>query len=337
MKIRWSPTSISDLQSIRNFIAADNPAAARRTALRIRQVVRRLTRFPLSGRAGRVSGTQEPHTALITGASSGFGLLTTITLARRGWRVLATMRDLNRRDRLEAAARQANVLDRIEFLQLDVTCPDQIAALPATLGQRTLNALINNAGFAVPGFAEDTTDAELRGQLETNFFGAASVTRAFLPLLRRQGFGHIVMITSVSGRMALPGLGSYAASKFALEGWTEALRFEMKPLGIQVVLVEPGSFDTDIWRRNARPTAGFLDPASPNAARAALWRHKVQNEIRRADPQAVVDTIARILDNPRPRLRYVIGMDAHIGLMMRRLLPSSLFERFIINISGLNR
>src|SRR5579871_3895666 len=114
--------------------------------------------------------------ALITGASSGFGLLTTVTLARNGWRVLATMRDLNRRDRLETAAREAGVLERIEFLQLDVTSPDQIAALAAAVASRTVHALINNAGFALPGFAEDVSDAELRKQLDTNFFGAAAVT-----------------------------------------------------------------------------------------------------------------------------------------------------------------
>ena len=277
------------------------------------------------------------RTALVTGASSGFGLLTSVTLARRGWHVRATMRDLNRRERLETAARTAGVLERIEFHTLDVTSAGQIAALAGALADRPLHAIINNAGFALPGFAEDTTDAELRKQLDTNFFGAASVTRAFLPQLRRQRFGHIVMITSISGRMAFPGLGSYAASKFALEGWTEALRYEMQPLGIQVVLVEPGSFDTDIWTRNAKPAAGLLDPASPNAVRALGWRHKVEHEIHRAGPQPVADLIARILDTPRPRLRYVIGRDARLGLMMRRILPWRVFERFIIKASGMDR
>ena len=103
----------------------------------------------------------------------------------------------------------------------------------------------------MPGFAEDVSDAELRQQFDTNFFGAVAVTRAFLPQFERQGFGHIVMVSSISGRIGFPGVGSYAASKFALEGWTETLRFEMKPLGMQVVLVEPGAFETDIWTRNA--------------------------------------------------------------------------------------
>ena len=279
----------------------------------------------------------QARTALITGASSGFGLLTAVTLARRGWRVIATMRDLNRGERLESAARSAGVVDQIEIRPLDVTNPGQIAAVAATLAERAapLHALINNAGFALPGFADDVSDPELRHQFDTNFFGAAAVTRAFLPQFRRQGFGHILMVTSVSGRMATPGLGSYAASKFALEGWTEALRMEMKPLGIQVVLVEPGSFETKIWQ--AQHAAGMLDPNSPNASRIARWRNRVERNVKRADPQPVADLIAGILENPSPRLRYVIGKDAFMGLTLRRFLPWSLFERMIIKSMGMDR
>src|SRR3569833_1410956 len=173
------------------------------------------------------------RTVLITGASSGFGLLTSVTLAKRGWYVLATMRDVNRREKLESAAREAGVPGRIEVHALDVTRADLITELAA---------LVNNAGFAVPGFAEEVTDAELRDQFETNFFGAAAVTRAILPQMRRQGFGHVVMVSSISGRTAFPGVSSYVASKFALEGWTETLRLEMAALGIKIAIVEPGFF-----------------------------------------------------------------------------------------------
>jgi len=277
--------------------------------------------------------------ALITGASSGFGLLTTVTLARRGWHVLATMRDLNRREKLESAAKAAGVLQNIEFHALDVTNAKQITTLADEIGQRVtpLDALINNAGFALPGFADDITDAELREQFETNFFGATAVTRAFLPQLRRQGSGHIVMISSISGRMGFPGVGSYAASKFALEGWTETLRYELKPLGIQVALVEPGAFETDIWTRNAKLSAGLLDPNSPNAARIPAWRSRVEGQRKKADPQIVADTIVAVLENPSPRLRYVVGTDAKAGLLLRKLLPWSLFERLIMKNTGLGQ
>jgi len=278
-------------------------------------------------------------TVLITGASSGFGLLTCVTLARRGWRVLATMRDLDRREKLETAARNAGVLERIEFLALDVTKSEQIAATADLVAKRSepLHALINNAGFAVPGFAEDVTDAELREQFDTNFFGAAAVTRALLPQMRRQGFGHVVMVTSISGRLGFPGVSSYAASKFALEGWTETLRYEMNAPGIQVVLVEPGSFATDIWTRNARLTAGLQDPASANASRVPAWRSRIEQSAKdRANPQVVADLIARILETPRPKLRYAVGKDARMALLMRRILPAGLFERMIVKMTGMD-
>jgi len=275
-------------------------------------------------------------TALITGASSGFGLLTTITLAKRGWRVLATMRDLSRRQRLEDAARAAGVLDRIEILALDVTDNQQIAKLAASIAARPsrLDAIVNNAGIAVAGFADDVTDAELRRQFDTNFFGAAAVTRAFLPQLRRHGSGHIVMVTSISGRTGFPGLGSYVASKFALEGWTETLRLEMKPLGIKVALVEPGSFATNIWT-SATISAATLDPNSPNAARVACWRKRLEAEKPKADPQRVADRIAAILDRRHPSLRNLVGGDARLVLALRTLLPWRIFERILIKAGQL--
>ena len=276
--------------------------------------------------------------ALITGASSGIGLLTSVTLAKRGWRVLATMRDLGRKTLLEDATRSAGVLERIEIHALDVTKANQIAALADLFGKRPapLHAIVNNAGFALPGFADDVTDAELRQQFDTNFFGAAAVTRTFLPQLRRQGFGHILMVSSISGRLGFPGVGSYAASKFALEGWTETLRFEMKPLGIQVVLVEPGAFETDIWTRNAKHSAGLQSKDSPNVGRIATWRKRITGDKKRANPQAVADTIAAVLENPRPKMRSVVGKDAHAALILRKLLPWSVFERIIVRSAGLD-
>jgi NAD(P)-dependent dehydrogenase (short-subunit alcohol dehydrogenase family) len=277
---------------------------------------------------------------LITGASSGFGLLTSVTLAKRGWRVLATMRDVGRREKLESAARSAGVLERIEVLALDVTDAEQIAGIAELVGRREepLHALMNNAGFAVPGFAEEVTDAELREQFETNFFGAAALTRAILPQMRRQGFGHVVMMSSISGRTGFPGVSSYVASKFALEGWTETLRYEMAALGIKVAIVEPGSFETDIWTRNAKLTAKMSDAASPNAARQARWQSRIEaNAKNRANPQEVADLIARVLETPEPKLRYVIGRDARMALLMRKVLPAGVFERLMVKLSGLDK
>src|ERR1017187_1858690 len=162
--------------------------------------------------------------ALITGSSSGFGLLTSIELAKAGFRVVATMRDLGRRERLDQAA-------------------TGVAAL--------LDVLVNNAGFAVAGFAEDIKLEELRQQFETNFFGAVAMTKAALPTMRRQRSGHIIQVSSISGLHGSVTVSSYSASKHALEGWSESLRMEVSSLGIKVVLIEPGAFQTDIWTRGA--------------------------------------------------------------------------------------
>jgi len=155
--------------------------------------------------------------------------------------------------------------------------------------------------------------------------------------MRRQGFGHVVVVTSISGRMGYPGVSSYAASKFALEGWTETLRYELLARGIHVVLVEPGSFDTDIWTRNAKQTAGLQNPASANADRVAQWRSRLaQGAKNRANPQIVADKIAEILESPKPKLRYVVGKNAKMGLIMRRILPAGMFERMVAKMSGLD-
>ena len=279
-------------------------------------------------------------TVLITGASSGFGLLTSITLAKRGWHVIATMRDLSRRQMLEATANEAGVLERIEVHLLDVTNAGQIAALAGRVEERKapLHAVVNNAGFVMAGFTEDVNDEELRSQFETNFFGTVAVTKAFLPQLKRQGFGHIVMLSSILGRVGFPGTGSYCASKFALEGWSETLRMELKPRGIQVVLIEPGAFDTDIWSRNAQVSKATAmhqaNAESPDAKRIERWRQKREGRQHRANPKYVAECIANVLSNPRPGLRYSLGTDAWGAMLARTLLPWGTFENAIIKASG---
>jgi NAD(P)-dependent dehydrogenase (short-subunit alcohol dehydrogenase family) len=145
------------------------------------------------------------------------------------------------------------------------------------------------------------------------------------------------MLSSISGRAGLPGISSYCASKFALEGWTESLRHELRPLGIHVVLVEPGSFETDIWTRNTAIAESSLSAASPNAARLARLQEHLGTAKKRSDPQIVADGIARILDAPRPRLRYVFGRDARLALVLRRLLPSRAYEWLVANAAGMKK
>src|SRR5579864_2300595 len=195
----------------------------------------------------------ESRIALITGASSGFGLLTAVELAKTGYTVVATMRNLERKAKLEDAAREAGILSLLDLRKIDITEYDTLPSVVAGIvrDHKRIDVLINNAGFAVGGFSEDVQLEELRQQLDTNFFGHVAMTKAVLPIMRQQKSGKIIMVSSILGLTGNPLVGSYVASKFALEGWSETLRMETRSLGIKVVLVEPGSFQTDIWDRNA--------------------------------------------------------------------------------------
>jgi NAD(P)-dependent dehydrogenase (short-subunit alcohol dehydrogenase family) len=268
--------------------------------------------------------------ALVTGSSSGIGLLTAIELANNGFKVIASMRDLGRRDRLDQAASAAGVSDKLDVQRLDVS---EFAAMPAFAEKLVgdygrLDVLVNNAGFAVAGFAEDVKLDELRQQFETNFFGHVALTKAVLPIMRQQGSGHIIMVSSISGLHGAFSVSSYAASKFALEGWSESLRLEVNALGIKVVLVEPGAYKTDIWDRNAHVVEKALDGSSPNRERGARFKERVQG-IPKRDPIEVARLIARIAQDPNPRLRYLVGADAHIQLWLKRLLPWKWHEKLI--------
>ena len=268
---------------------------------------------------------------LITGASSGIGLLTTVELARRGHTVVATMRDLARRTRLDEALAVAGASERVECRRLDVT---ESASIPGVVAEVVrdhgrIDVLVNNAGFAVAGFAEDLKMEEIRMQLETNFFGHVAMTKAVIPVMRKQGSGHIIMISSIAGRAAAPVTGAYAASKFALEGWSEALRIELRSLGIRVVLVEPGAFQTDIWERNAHLGEFAVSPQSPNHERGKRFTEVVRTKVHKRDARVVAELIARIAENPNPKLRYRIGTDAHIQFWLRAILPWKAYERLI--------
>jgi len=268
--------------------------------------------------------------ALVTGSSSGIGLLTAIELANNGFKVIASMRDLGRRDRLDQAASAAGVSDKLDVQRLDVS---EFAAMPAFAEKLVgdygrLDVLVNNAGFAVAGFAEDVKLDELRQQFETNFFGHVALTKAVLPVMRQQRSGHIIMVSSISGLHGAFSVSTYAASKFALEGWSESLRLEVNALGIKVVLVEPGAYKTDIWDRNAHVVEKALDGSSPNRERGAKFKERVQG-IPKRDPIEVARLIARIAQDPNPRLRYLVGADAHIQLWLKRLLPWKWHEKLI--------
>jgi len=270
--------------------------------------------------------------AVITGSSSGFGLLTSVELAKAGFRVVSSMRDLEKGDALNQAAQAAGMSDRIDVRELDVT---HFAAIPAFVAAvlrdyQRIDVLVNNAGFAVGGFAEDIQLEELRLQFETNFFGAVAMTKAVLPVMRQQRSGHIIQVSSIGGLHGSVSVSSYSASKHALEGWSESLRLEVNSLGIKVVLVEPGAFETGVWTRGAVMGKEAKKPTSPNFQRSLEMREVIQ-KIPKADPIAVARVITAIALDPNPKLRYLVGRDAKIQLAMKRILPWKWYEKFIAN------
>lgn len=271
-----------------------------------------------------------PRTVLITGTSTGIGLATAVELSRRGWTTVATMREPARGERLRSAAAAAGVGARLIIEPLDVTDPGSIAAaVPRVLahGGGRLDAVVHNAGVATAGAFEDLPEAELRRVMETNFFGVLTLTRALLPTFRAQRDGRIVVVSSNSAYAGEPANSIYVASKWAIEGWAESLAFELEPFGLDVVLVEPGPYRTDIWESSPR----ILPEGSPYTA----WLRRLEAAIdarvlaSARDPQEVADTIATALAAPRPRFRYPVSPQAWAGLFLRGKVPTRWQRRLV--------
>lgn len=263
--------------------------------------------------------------ALVTGCSTGIGLLAAVELARAGFRAVATMRNLGSKDALLAKAKEAGV--DLDLQRLDVTEAASIAAAREHVEKEygRLDVLVNNAGYGAVGPMEEVSAETLRAQLETNVVGVSETTRAFLPLMRRQRSGRIVNVSSVAGRTTIPLMAPYHCSKWALEGLSEAWSYELRPFGVYISLVEPGTFKTDFGYRSMVRSE---DPSGPYAELIAKMRanretvHKFS-----ADPIRVARVIVKAATAARPRLRYVVGVDGKLGAYSRALLPSEFFVR----------
>jgi NAD(P)-dependent dehydrogenase (short-subunit alcohol dehydrogenase family) len=264
---------------------------------------------------------------LITGCSSGIGRGAARRFAAAGYRVYATMRrpegEAGASLRAEAVAAGWTLVTPA----LDVTADDSVAAATGALLGETggrIDVLVNNAGVYLVGAVEETAPDELRAQLETNVVGVLRLTRAVLPAMRARGSGTIVNISSVAGRVALPVVGAYHASKWALECLTEALRFEVRPFGIRVVAVEPGPFKTALHDNERRVRAGER-PDSPYRPLVAAYDRKSQ-AMRRGEVGTVVEVVYRAATARRPRLRWAVGPTSFSGTVLRRLVPDALYE-----------
>ncbi|MFS0646310.1 SDR family oxidoreductase [Siminovitchia sp. 179-K 8D1 HS] len=272
----------------------------------------------------------EKQTAFITGSASGFGLLTAVELAKRGFQVIASMRSLEKAGELNRLCRHHQVEDRVKIVRLDVTCPEAIHFL---LGEiPPVDILINNAGFAMGGFCEEVSVEEYKEQFETNFFGLIAVTQAFLPAMRKQKKGKIINISSISGKVGFPGISPYVASKHALEGWSECLRLEAKPFGIDVLLVEPGSFKTSIWSTGKRIARKSMPDSSPYSFyMKSILRELEKGEAKHEDPQIVASLIADLcMRKEAGRLRYPVGRGVKTALFLKNAIPWKTWENIFL-------
>ncbi len=279
-----------------------------------------------SGQSDRGGGGR--RSILITGCSSGIGRATAVAFARKGWRVFATMRDPSRAPQLaqEAAAQGWALTTPALDVNSDASVDSTVASVLTETGGR-LDALVNNAGYYCWGPVEETSPDELRAQLETNVVGVLRVTRAALPAMRARGDGIVVNISSVSGRVVLPAVGPYHASKWALEALCESLRYELIPFGVRVVLIEPGPFATDLHAKEVR-SAASRDPKSPYAALTAEYTRQ-SARLSRGDPGRVVQAVEQAVDARNPRLRWPVGPSSLVGTLGRHLTPDRLYELIV--------
>ncbi|KAB2459875.1 SDR family oxidoreductase [Bacillus sp. CH126_4D] len=270
--------------------------------------------------------------AIITGASSGFGLLTTLELAKKEYLVIATMRNLEKQGNLISQATQLNLQQNITVQQLDVTDQNSIHNFQLYIKEiNRVDLLINNAGYATGGFVEEIPVEEYRKQLETNLFGAISITQLVLPYMREQKSGKIINISSISGQVGFPGLSPYVSSKYALEGWSESLRLEVQPFGIDVALIEPGSYNTNIWEVGKQLATNQSDTSSPYKE----YMGKIQKHINSGsdtfgNPIDVANKIVKIAESKRTNLRYPIGKGVNFMIFAKKILPWRLWEYLVL-------
>jgi NAD(P)-dependent dehydrogenase (short-subunit alcohol dehydrogenase family) len=270
------------------------------------------------------------RTVLISGASTGIGRASAVRLANAGWEVFAGVRKAE-----DGESVRSESPDRITPVILDVTESGTIestaAAVRAAVGSRGLGGLVNNAGITVQGPLEFLPLDDLRRQLEVNVIGQVALAQAVLPEIRA-ATGRIVNIGSVGGRVAHPFIGPYHASKFAIEAITDSLRKELRPWGIHVVVVEPGSMATEIWDKGARGADDLLERIGPRGRElygGMLEKLKdlaLKSAERGGSPDSVAKVVERALTAGRPRPRYLIGPDARAQVALNTVLPARAFD-----------
>lgn len=283
--------------------------------------------------------TDRTPVVLITGATAGIGRHAALYLAERGFHVVATGRNS---DALASLASEAAAVGTLTPLRLDVTDQDSIAGAVAAVDKLTgghgVDVLVNNAGYGDVAPLEMVTDAELRANYETNVFGLMAVTRAFLPAMRRRGRGRVINVSSLGGLITLPFYGAYNSTKYAVESLSDALRIELRPLGIEVSLVEPGPIRTRFTTSSLAAAGKYETADSPYKQVVAHFASIARRTDKSAPgPKVVSRAIYHAAASRRPRPRYKVPFSARLGVAILRALPTRWADAIMRRVARIDR
>src|SRR5215472_1599783 len=273
--------------------------------------------------------TSNQRVAVVTGSSTGNGYETSLTLPRNGFLTYATMRNLNKGDNIKSLAEKEKL--PLKTVQLDVTDDTSVknAIQSITAESRRIDVLVNNAGYAVAGAFEELSMEEIKAQFETNLFGVIRVTQAVLPIMRKQKSGIIVNISSGAGRIGFPGMSAYVSTKFAIEGLSESMSYELEPFGIKMVLVEPGFIKTNIGN-NMVTAKQSQDANSPYSQLTEKMVSFIEHGLEAGSPPDVVaKVVLKAVTSENPNLRYLAGQDVEKWMEAKRGMSDEEFHEMM--------
>ena len=266
--------------------------------------------------------------ALVTGSSSGIGFETSLALARDGYYTYASMRDTKKSSAIEEVAKKEKL--PVSVIQLDVDKEDSVKSAVSQIMKEKgrIDVLVNNAGYGIFGCLEDLTVDEIREQFETNFFAVIRMIKEVAPIMRAQKDGAIVNISSVAGRIGFPGTPAYISSKFAIEGLSESLRYELSPFGVRTIIIEPGVIKTNFFSSMRMPKSAKPDSPYKEMTEKVVGGIKMMAEMG-THPKEVAGTISKVLREKEPLPRYPVGNDAAMFLEAKKMKTDIEFENYL--------
>jgi len=265
--------------------------------------------------------------ALVTGSSSGIGFETALALARENYFTFASMRNTDKAGKIQEIAKKENL--NLEVIELDVDKEESIKSAVKKIQEQKgrIDVLVNNAGYGLFGCVEDITIDDLKAQFETNFFGVVRLIQEITPTMRKHGSGIIVNVSSVAGRIGFPGTPAYISSKFALEGLSESMRYELSPFGIKTIIIEPGVIKTDFFS-SMKVAKGKPDSPYKEITEKVMNGVKMMTEMG-TPPDEVAKTIIKAIQTEDPLPRYIVGSDASMFLEAKKMKTDIEFENYI--------